>query len=112
MLSTLGRPSHVLLRIEDFDRLCRQSGAVGADPEEPQLDPTGQHFTVLCRLDAWSHYVAQVDAQTAEEAARRACDNHRGYKWLHDGTHEFDARGYVTLDADGIEIESTKIGDF
>jgi len=114
MLSTRGRRSHVLLRIQDFERLYRQWGVAGGYAEEtlPLPEPGEQRFSVLCRIDAWAHYVAQVDAETAEEAAELASDNHGDYKWLRDFTQEFDAREYVTLDGNGDEIEETKVGDF
>ena len=41
-----------------------------------------------------------------------ARENHGDYKWEHDQTAEFDDRVYVTLDADGDEIEATRVGDF
>jgi hypothetical protein len=69
-------------------------------------------FTVLCRIDAYADYVAEVEADSAEAAAALAQDNHGDYKWEHDQTAEFDARFYVTLDANGVEIERTHIGDF
>ena len=69
-------------------------------------------FTVLCRIDAYVDYVAEVEADTAEDAAELARDSHEDYKWEHHGTAEFDARLYVTLDADGDEIERTQVGDF
>jgi hypothetical protein len=69
-------------------------------------------FTVLCRIDAFADYVAEVEADDAEEAALLADDDHGRYKWKHAGTHEFDARLYVTLDENGDEIEETQVGDF
>jgi hypothetical protein len=69
-------------------------------------------FTVLCRIDAYADYIAEVEAVDAEEAAESARDNHDDYKWEHDHTEEFDDRFYVTLDAEGGEIESTRVGDF
>jgi len=69
-------------------------------------------FTVLCRIDAYADYVAEVEAGSAEEAAGLARGNHEDYKWEHNQTQEFDARLYVTLDADGAEIERTQVGDF
>lgn len=69
-------------------------------------------FKVLCRIDAFADYVAEVEADSPADAAQLAEENHSAYKWEHDGTHEFDARVYVTLDADGNEIESTQCGDF
>jgi len=69
-------------------------------------------FTVLCRIDAFADYVAEVEADSAEAAAGLAQDNHGDYKWEHHQTAEFDARLYVTLDADGDAIERTQVGDF
>jgi hypothetical protein len=69
-------------------------------------------FTVLCRIDAFADYVAEVEAGSAAEAARLADDTHQGYEWHAYGVQEFDARIYVTLKADGSHDESTKVGDF
>ena len=69
-------------------------------------------FAVLCRIDAFADYVAKVDADSAEAAAELAQDNHGDYKWEHHQTQEFDARLYVTLNADGDTIERTQVGDF
>jgi hypothetical protein len=64
-------------------------------------------FNVLCRIDAYADYVAEVEADSAEEAARLAEDDHGAYTWEHRQTAEFDDRFYVTLDANGDEIESS-----
>jgi hypothetical protein len=64
-------------------------------------------FTVLCRIAAYADYVAEVEADSAEEAAQVAEDNHEDYTWEHRQTAEFDDRFYVTLDANGDEIESS-----
>jgi len=69
-------------------------------------------FTVLCRIDAYADYVAQVEADNAADAAELAGENHGDYKWEHDQTAEFDDRLYVTLNDDGDEIEGTQVGDF
>jgi len=68
-------------------------------------------FTVLCRIDAYADYVAEVEADSAAEAAELARDRHEDYRWAHDQTAEFDDRFYVTLDAEGDEIEATRVGD-
>jgi hypothetical protein len=68
-------------------------------------------FNVLCRIDAYADYVAEVEADDAEEAAELARENHGDYKWEHDQTAEFDARYYVALDEDGEQIEATRTGD-
>jgi len=69
-------------------------------------------FTVLCRIDAFADYVAEVEANSAAEAAQLADEAHEDYEWHTDGVQEFDARIYVTLNADGSPDESTKVGDF
>lgn len=69
-------------------------------------------FTVLCRVDAYVDYEAVVEAETAEDAAELANYCPEDYKWQELGPVEFDARGYVTLDDDRDEIESTRQGCF
>ena len=69
-------------------------------------------YNVLCRIDAYADYVAVVKAESAEEAAELARDNHGDYLWKHEQTAEFDARLYVTLDKNRHEIEATEIRDF
>lgn len=69
-------------------------------------------FQVLCRIDAFADYVAEVEAEDAEAAAQVARDCHEYYDWEFRQTAEFDARLYVTLDENGDEIDSTQVGDF
>jgi len=69
-------------------------------------------FTVLCRIDAYADYVAEVEAASPEAAAELARERHGDYKWEHEQTAEFDARLYVTLDENGEGIEATRVGDF
>jgi hypothetical protein len=69
-------------------------------------------FTVLCRIDAYADYVAEVEADSAEEAAELARENHEDYKWEYDQTAEFDDRYYATLNAEGEPIEATRVGDY
>jgi hypothetical protein len=69
-------------------------------------------FIVLCRIDAYADYEAEVEADDAEEAAQLAEDNHDAYKWEKAGVVEFDDRLYVTLDENGDEIDATRCGDF
>ena len=69
-------------------------------------------FTVVCRIDAYADYVAEVEADNAEDAAEMARDSHEDYVWVSDDTQEFDDRIYMTLDANGNAIERTKVGDF
>ena len=69
-------------------------------------------FTVLCRIDAYADYVAEVEAVDAEEAAELARYNHDDYKWRYDQTAEFDDRYYVTLDEQQEPIEATRVGDY
>ena len=86
------------------------SGIIVGHPKEPHASVV--RFNVLCRIDAYADYVAEVEADSAEEAAELALDNHSDYTWEHDQTAEFDARFYVTLDSNGNEIEETQCGDF
>ncbi len=69
-------------------------------------------FRVVCRIDAYADYVAEVEADNAEDAAELAREDHNDYRWESDGVEEFDDRIYMTLDADGEAIERTKVGDF
>lgn len=69
-------------------------------------------FTVLCRIDAYADYVAEVEAESGEEAARLAEENHGDYKWEHGQTLEFDARYYAALDDEGLQIDATRTGDY
>jgi hypothetical protein len=69
-------------------------------------------FKVLCRIDAFADYVAEVEADNAEDAAELARESHEDYSWETDGTQEFDDRIYVTLNAHGEAMEHTKVGDF
>lgn len=69
-------------------------------------------FTVLRRVDAYVDYTATVEADNAEDAALLAEESEDDYTWEELGPVMFDARGYVTLDAEGDEIEATRTGDF
>lgn len=69
-------------------------------------------FSVLSRVDAFVDYVAEVEADTAEEAADLAYDGSVSVAWAKRGVVEFDARHVVALDARGEEIEATARGDF
>lgn len=81
------------------------------DVEEAPVRPLPR-FKVLCRLDAYADYLAEVEAESPKEAAELAQDRHEDYIWENQQTAEFDARFYVTLDENEMEIESTHIGDF
>lgn len=67
-------------------------------------------FTVLSRVDAYVDYVAEVEADSAEEAADLAYYGDASVRWEQCGVTEFDARRVVTLDDDGEEIEDTARG--
>jgi hypothetical protein len=69
-------------------------------------------FTVLRRVDASVDYVADIEADTPEEAAELASDDESGYQWTEQGPVEFDDRLFVTLDKDGDPIDETQVGDF
>jgi hypothetical protein len=71
-----------------------------------------KRFDVLCRIDAYADYVATVEAESPEQAAELARDDHGDYRWEYHQTAEFDDRLYVTLDPAGCEIERTMVGDF
>jgi hypothetical protein len=67
-------------------------------------------FTVLSRIDAYVDYVAEVEADTAEEAVDIAYEGFTPVKWEGRGVVEFDARRVVALDEEGEEIEATARG--
>ena len=69
-------------------------------------------FQVLRRVDAFVDYIAEVEADSPEEAARKANDDEEPFDWQERGVVQFDARTFVTLDDEGSEIESTQCGDF
>jgi hypothetical protein len=69
-------------------------------------------FQVLRRVDAYVDYIAEVEADSPEEAARRANDEEELFEWRDRSVAEFDARLFVTIDDEGDEIESTQCGDF
>ena len=77
-----------------------------------QREKSMAKFKVLCRVDAYIDYVAKVEANNAEEAAELAQDNASDYDWEERGAVQFDARGYVTLNAKGQEREATRRGYF
>jgi hypothetical protein len=69
-------------------------------------------FTVLRRVDAYVDYTAEIEAADAQEAVLLARMSEDSYDWRDAGVVQFDARGFVTLDADGSEIDATRMGDF
>jgi hypothetical protein len=108
IVSLNGKPRHVLMSLDLYNWLS----SLGPEAPPPVTNLSDGRFEVLCRIDAYADYVAEVDADDAEEAAQLARDNHGDYTWEHSFTQEFDARLYVTLDRDGKEIEGTQVGDF
>ena len=68
-------------------------------------------FTVLCRIDAFADYTAEVEADDPHEVAALAEDDPGAYTWTAAGIAEFVDRTYVTLDEAGVEIESTQTGE-
>ncbi|MEQ8406342.1 MAG: hypothetical protein RKE49_14695 [Oceanicaulis sp.] len=68
-------------------------------------------FLVKSRVDAFIDYVAEIEADDADEAAQIAYDGGEGVVWKCEGVSEFDDRRVVTLDADGEEIEATARGE-
>lgn len=69
-------------------------------------------FKVLRRVDAYVDYVTEVEAEDAKAAAWLANVDDSEMTWEEVGEQQFDARMFVTLDADGVEIEGTQCGDF
>ena len=69
-------------------------------------------FLVRRRVDAYVDYVARVRANTPRRAAQLAADDEAALDWQEDGACEFDARLFITLDADGNEIEETEVRYF
>ncbi len=68
-------------------------------------------FKVRRRVDAYVDYVAHVFADTPHDAAELASEIDGDLQWEEEGPCEFDARQFVTLDADGFEIDGTQVGD-
>ncbi len=68
-------------------------------------------FKVRRRVDAYVDYVAEVEADSPEEAAELASDDEAAFNWEEEGPCEFDARMFIALDADGSEIDGTQCGD-
>jgi hypothetical protein len=68
-------------------------------------------FKVRRRVDAYVDYVAKVEAGSPKEAAELASDDETAFTWEEEGPCEFDARIFITLDADGSEIDGTECGD-
>jgi hypothetical protein len=69
-------------------------------------------FKVRRRVDAFVDYVAVVEAEDPKEAAEVARADEGRYRWKEEGTCQFDARMFVTLDLRGYEIDGTDTGDF
>jgi hypothetical protein len=69
-------------------------------------------YTVRRRVDAYVCYVASIRARTARKAAEFASQDESAYSWQEEGTDEFDARLFITLDDEGHELEETEVGDF
>jgi len=68
-------------------------------------------FLVLSRVDAFVDYMAEIEADDADEAAQIAADGGEDVVWKRQGVTEFDSRRVVTLDVDGEEMEATAQGD-
>jgi hypothetical protein len=69
-------------------------------------------YQVLRRVDAFVDYRADVEAASPEEAAAMANSSENKFVWSKIEVAEFDARLFVSLDADGNEIAATQTGDF
>ncbi|MBI3437372.1 MAG: hypothetical protein HY054_01740 [Proteobacteria bacterium] len=69
-------------------------------------------YQVLRRVDAFVDFIAEVEAGNPAEAAAKANHDETKFNWKEAGTSYFDARLFVTLDAEGNEIVGTQQGDF
>lgn len=67
-------------------------------------------FTVVRRQDAYVNYSTEVEAETAEQAARIAQKLCADLVWEHQSVTEFDANFFIALDDTGAEIEETARG--
>jgi hypothetical protein len=50
---------------------------------DPRPDRTPERFEVVCHIDAFADYVAEVEAEDAGRAAVLADENHNDYAWRH-----------------------------
>lgn len=66
-------------------------------------------YIVRRRVDAYVDYVAEVVAGDPVEAAELAGDHEDELQWKEDGVCEFDARLFITLDANGKELDRTEV---
>lgn len=66
-------------------------------------------FTVLSRVDSYSDYITEVEADTPEEAVDAVYEG-AGFKWEHVGVVEFDAVRMVALNEKGEEIDGYSRG--
>lgn len=67
-------------------------------------------FTILCRVDAYVDYVAEVEAEFVEAAVDLAYDGDPSVTWDELGIVQFDARRVVALDNEGWEMEESARG--
>lgn len=65
-------------------------------------------YRVRRGVDAYVYSEAEVEADSPHEAATKARDHEEDYKWEEVGEGLFDARYFITLDADGNEIAETQ----
>jgi hypothetical protein len=88
------------------------SATIEAEREAPLPEPGPGQFIVRKKVDAYVNYEAVVDAATPEEAAKVADRDFGGtLRWVRGDVDEFDATGFITLDAEGMEIDGTQAGD-
>lgn len=69
-------------------------------------------FSVLSRVDAFVDYVAEVEADSPEEAVNLVYDGDVEVKWRNGASPNSRGRHVVALDDEDNEIESTARGDF
>jgi hypothetical protein len=68
-------------------------------------------FQVLRRVDAFADYVAEVEADTPEQAAQLAYDDETKFDWGFPDVTTFDDRCFATLDEDDSPLEDTAQGN-
>lgn len=66
-------------------------------------------FKVLRRVDAWIDYIAEVEAENPEQAARTAERGDGTVAWTRIGEEEFWNARFATLGERGEELDRTVV---
>lgn len=69
-------------------------------------------YKVQRTVDAAVIYTAEVEAESPERAVELASGEEEKYTWEEGDTVQYDARRFVALDKDGMDIEETARGDW